>query len=156
MSEYVYLDNAFWEDGIDDRSQVKCIKVTTMPDGKRRNDVMLYHRLLPSGRECSNYKEVVEKIGIEKIDKNTEERRERKLREREEQHAIREQERQAAELENLFGLKLRAFEVDEIKNSDDRVLRTKLRRAKNEVEMMAIASLIMGKELGVFGNGTTD
>lgn len=96
MNKHDYLDNAFWEDGIDDRSQVKCIRVTTLPDGKRRNDVMLFHKMLPNGTECQHYKEVVSKLGIEKIDNNTKERRERKDRDHQEKRTQHEQQKQAS------------------------------------------------------------
>ena len=140
---YEYLDNAFWE--ADDRSIVKCIRLTKVENGpanKRKKDVMQFHKLLPNGTECPNYKEVVEKVGIEKIDQNTAERRERKEREAQQKRAVHEQKKRTVELEKLFNLKLQAFEIDEIKNSTDRALRTKIRRAKNEVEMNALAAIL--------------
>lgn len=151
--DYEYLDNAYWES--DDRSVVKCIRLTKVADGpanKRKKDILQFSKLLPNGQECPNYKEVVSKIGVEKIDKNTAERKERKQREAQQSRAVHEQKRKSKELEHLFNLKLRAFEIEEIKNSSDRALRTKLRRAKNEVELNAIASVLIAKELGLFGD----
>lgn len=152
---YEYLDNAFWE--ADDRSIVKCIRLTKVENGpanKRKKDVMQFHKLLPNGTECPNYKEVVEKVGIEKIDQNTAERRERKEREAQQKRAVHEQKKRTVELEKLFNLKLQAFEIDEIKNSTDRALRTKIRRAKNEVEMNALAAILIAKELGMIGENS--
>ena len=60
--------------------------------------------------------------------------------------------KKTAELEQLFTLKLQAFEIDEIKNSPNKALRSKLRRAKNAVEMNALASIIIAQELGLMPN----
>lgn len=144
--KYEYLDNAFWE--AEDRSILKCIRITHEDNGKKRKDVMQFHRVRDDGTECRHWKEVVEKVGMQKIDANTAERRERKEREEKEKRALHEQQKKSQELEILFNHKLQAFEIDEIKNSSDRQLRGKLRRAKNIVEMNAIASLIVAKELG--------
>lgn len=154
IMRYEYLDNAYWE--AEDRSIVKCIKLTTMEDNKKKKDVLQFHKVRPDGSECRHYKEVVAKVGIDKIDANTKERHERKEREDKEKRAVHEQRKKTAELEQLFNLKLQAFEIDEIKNSSDRGLRSKLRRAKNAVEMNALASIIIAKEMGLFGNDGTD
>lgn len=149
MTEEKYLDNAFWEDGCNDREKLKCIRQVQTKEG-RKNEQCLYYRIRPdNGKECDYYKTVIAQIGIEKIDRNTQDRRERKAREDKENRAKHEQVKQAKELEHLFGLKLKAFEVEAIKNSEDKKLRQKLRRASNEVEMNAIATLIIGKELGI-------
>lgn len=148
--DYKYLDNAYWE--TDDKSQLKCIKITTLKDGKKKKDILVYNKTLSNGAECPNYKEVVSTFGIEKIDQNTAERKERKDRETREKRAIHEQKKKTAELEQLFTLKLQAFEIDEIKNSPNKALRSKLRRAKNAVEMNALASIIIAQELGLMPN----
>jgi hypothetical protein len=153
MKPYEFLDNAYWEDGIDDRSQVKCIRMTKTETG-RKKDVLMFQRILPDGTECPGYKEVVQTVGIEKIDANTRNRREKKVRDERENRAKHEQVKQAKELEHLFALKLKAFEIEEIKNSEQKLLRTKLRRAKNEVEMNALATLIIGIELGIIDGNT--
>jgi len=146
IMKYEYLDNAFWE--AEDRSILKCIRITEEANGKKRKDVMQFHRTRNDGSECPNWKEVVAKVGLEKIDANTDERRNRKDREEKEKRALHEQQKKSHELEQLFNHKLQAFEIDEIKNSGDRALRGKLRRAKNVVEMNAIAALIVAKEMG--------
>lgn len=149
---YEYVDNAYWE--ASDRSIVKCIRLSKeegKPDNQKKKEVLQFHKILPNGQECPNYKEVVTKFGIERIDQNTAERKERKERESKEKRAIHDQRKKTAELEQLFNLKLQAFEIDEIKNSEDRALRAKLRRAKNAVEMNALSAIIIAKELGLMG-----
>lgn len=147
--EYEILDNAYWEDGIDDRSVVKCIRMHKEPNGGRRKEVIVFSKLLPDRSLCPQYKEVVAKVGTEKIDANTSERRQRKAMEQKTGQIKHEQKQKTAELERLFSLKLRAFEIPEIRDSERKKLRTKLRRAQNEIEMNAYASLILGLEAGV-------
>ena len=155
--KYEYVDNAYWE--AEDRSIVKCIRLTTIegaPAHKKKKDVMQFSKYLKNGSECPNYKEVVEKFGIKRIDENTTERKERKIREEKERRAAAEQKKKTVELEKLFNLKLQAFEIEEVKNSNDRALRTKIRRAKNEVEMNALTTILIAKELGMFGDNTNE
>lgn len=147
--EYEILDNAYWEDGIDDRSVVKCIRMHKEPNGGKRKEVIVFSKLLPDRSLCPQYKEVVAKVGVEKIDANTTERRQRKAMEQKTGQIKHEQKQKTAELERLFSLKLRAFEIPEIRDSERKKLRTKLRRAQNEIEMNAYASLILGLEAGV-------
>lgn len=147
---YKYLDNAFWE--AEDRSIVKCIKITEKQNGQHQKEILTFRKFLGDKTLCPNYKEVVASVGLEKIDRNTADRHARKSNEEKEKRAIHEQQKRTAELEMLFNMKLQAFEVDEIKNCEDRKLRTRLRRAKNAIELNAIASLIIGKELGLFEN----
>jgi len=146
---YKYLDNAFWE--ADDRSVMKCIRLTDQPDGKQKKEVLQLARIRSDGSECPMYKEVVQTWGIQKIDENTNERKKRKETEAREARAKHEQKKKSVELEQLFNLKLQAFEIEEVKNSDDRAMRSKIRRAKNVIEMQALTSILIAKELGYFG-----
>jgi len=152
---YEIQDNAYWEDGIDDRSVVKCIRMHRI-DGGRRKEVVTFSRQRPDGSECPDYKEVVQVVGVERIDANTTERRKRKDMERKSAQIKQEQAKKTQMLEKLFHMKLQAFEIPEIANSEDKNLRTRLRRSQNEVEMNAYASLIIGKELGIFKNDGTN
>lgn len=61
-----------------------------------------------------------------------------------------EQQQKTQMLEKLFALKLQAFEIPEIRDSTNKKLRTKLRRAQNEIEMNTYATLLIGMENGIF------
>lgn len=143
-----YLTNAFWEK--DDRSRVKCITLVKRPEGGRKRQVVSYNKYNPNGFPNSHYEEVVQLLGIELIDKNTQERKLKKEKENREQAAVNEQKKKSKELEQLFNLKLQAFEIEEIKNSSERNLRARMRRAKNVMELHALTSLLIGVELGYF------
>lgn len=147
--EYQIQENAYWEDGTDDRSVVKCIRMHKQPDGSRRKEIIVFSKFLPDRSLCPNYKEVVAVLGEELIDNNTNKRRERKSVEESTKRIRREQTKKSQLLERLFQVKLQAFEIPEIRDSKNKELRTKLRRAENEVEMNAYAALIIGLEKGI-------
>lgn len=147
---YEILDNAFWEDGIDDRSVVKCIRMHDEPNGGKRKEVATFSKFLPDRSLCPKYKEVVAVVGEQRIDENTEERRKRKSSEKKNNQIKQEQAKKTKQLEDLFHAKLMAFEIPEIKDSPDKALRSKLRRSENIFEMNAYATLIIGKAHGLF------
>lgn len=148
INDREYLTNAFWEK--EDRSRVKCIQLTKRPEGGRRRQVLAFDKYNPNGVLNSHYEEIVNLLGIELIDNNTRERNLKKERENREKAAVNEQKKKSKELEQLFNLKLQAFEIEEIKNSSERSLRSRMRRAKNVMELHALTSLLIGVELGYF------
>lgn len=62
-----------------------------------------------------------------------------KKRKEEQQKAMEEK----AQQEALFAAKLKAFEIDEILNSDNREMKSKIRRASSEFEVTAYASVLL-------------
>lgn len=143
MAKYRYLDNAYWEEA--DRSKLKCIKMTQLEDGREKKTI------LEVDREDPIYKEVVSTFGIERIDHHTEVRKERKEKERREHEIKKAQEVEAKKLEDLFSAKLRAFEIPTVKETKNKSLRTRIRRAENTMEVQALVTLIIGESLGMFG-----
>jgi|TARA_R110002153_G_scaffold79705_2_gene203277 hypothetical protein len=148
MKNYEYMDNAFWEDGA--KTIMKCIRLTKRPEGGKKKDVLTLKATRDDGTLCPQFREVIDTFGIDKINANTDERVERKEQEEREKRAVHEARKKSAELEMLFNMKLQAFEIEEIKNAKDRNLRAKLRRAKNVVELNALAAIVIGNELGYF------
>ena len=103
----------------------------------------------------NNYDKITDNIYLgnykaserEVIDKETENRNVRKKAEKEE-HIQREKEhRKARKLEKLFNYKLEAFEVEDIKNSTNRKLKGKLRRAKSRIEVDMWSIMILQEQL---------
>lgn len=150
MKTYRYLDNAFWE--VPDKSVLKCIRITELDGGKTKKDILSIRKFLRDGSINPQYNEVIDAVGIDAIDRYTEQRNSEKQKKRHEDEVKHEQKKQAAQLESLFSTKLRAFEIPEVKNTSNKSLRTRIRRAQNELEVNALVSLIIGEELGLFGN----
>jgi len=149
-----FLDNGYWEN--EEKTILKCIRLSPIPSGGRKKDVLELRKILPDGRECDQFKAVIAQWGMDKIDANTQERKDKKEKEDREKRAIHEQRKKSHELEQLFNAKLQAFEIDTIKNSTNRELRSRLRRAKNVIEMNALAALVIGTELGYFKKADED
>jgi hypothetical protein len=99
------------------------------------------------GSENELFNEVVDALGEESINKETEDRVVRKKAEAEEEKQRDLEHQKARKLEKLFNYKLEAFEVEEIKNSKNRKLKAKLRRAKSKIEVDMYSIMILQEQL---------
>lgn len=145
MSFKRWMDNAFWEN--EDKSQLNCILEIEDDVGRKTRQVMLLKRTDKEGNPNPDFDEVVDALGEDTINKETEDRVERKKAEKEE-HVQRDKEHaKARKLEKLFNYKLEAFEVEEIKNSTNRKLKAKLRRAKSRIEVDMWSIMILQESL---------
>lgn len=140
-----WMDNAFWE--TDEKKQLNCILEMEDDINRQTRQVMLLSRHNKDGTENELFNEVIEARGEEEIDRNTEERKVRKKAEKEEDKQRETEHARARKLEKLFNYKLEVFETEEIKNSKNRKLKSKLRRAKSEVEVNLYAIMLMQYEL---------
>lgn len=151
MASRRWLDNAFWE--TEEKNQLNCILEIVDDEGREIRQVMKLNRTDRDGSENPMFNEVVEALGEARIDQETQDRVERKKAEAEE-HKQRELEHQKArKLEKLFNYKLEAFEVEEIKNSKNRKLKGKLRRAKSRIEVDLYSIMILQEQLEAEANG---
>jgi hypothetical protein len=94
-----------------------------------------------------DFDEILEMFGEEQLDKNTEEHR-KESEEREQHHREQKEADMArAKQEVLFNMKLEAFEIEEIRNSTNRDLKKRLRKAKTPIEVQAFATLMIQEAL---------
>lgn len=129
-------DEPFWLN-----KELKQVMVIIIyPDGKR----------LPasvSGEgDNPDYIAIMEKFTEEQIDENTrrrEERRAEEVRQRMERSKVDQQRRKD---EALFEAKLEAFEIPVIKNSTNKAMKTKIRRSKSALEVMAYSVMLIQSE----------
>lgn len=151
MASRKWLDNAFWE--TEEKNQLNCILELVDDEGRDIRQVMKLNRTERDGSPNEMFNEVIEALGEERIDQETQDRVERKKAEAEE-HKQREVEHQKArKLEKLFNYKLEAFEVEEIKNSKNRKLKGKLRRAKSRIEVDLYSIMILQEQLEAESDG---
>ena len=151
MSFRRWMDNAFWED--DKKDRLNCILEMQDDTGRETRQVFMLHKLDQDGNETEMFKEVVETLGEELIDQNTEDRKVRKENEAAEKKQRDEEHAKARKLEDLFNYKMEIFETDEIKNSKNRKLKAKIRRAKSKVEVNLWAMKLLEEELEAVENG---
>lgn len=91
-------------------------------------------------------KQVLAEFSTEQLEENTRKAIAKQTRDREvaEKKEAAEKDRQRQEA--LFALKLKAFEVEAVKNTTEKKLKSALRRAKNDLEVFAFASAIIMKD----------
>lgn len=138
-------ENSFWETY--DQSKITTILTIENDDGTRTTQQLTVKKFDGNGVENPDFIEILDTLGEEKINTNTQERNERKAREREEreQHAF--EQKRAKDLQKLFEAKIEAFEIEEIKNSKNRVLKSKLRKSQNLIEVNIYSMMIVMEEL---------
>lgn len=145
MSYKRWMDNAFWE--TDEKKELNCILELEDDVGRVTRQQMFLHRHNKDGSENELFNEVVEALSEQRIDEETEDRVVRKKAEAEEEKIREEEHLKARKLEKLFNYKLEAFEVEEIKNSKNRKLKAKLRRAKSRIEVDLYSIMILQEQL---------
>lgn len=145
MSYKRWMDNAFWE--TDEKKELNCILELEDDVGRVTRQQMFLHRHNKDGSENDLFNEVVEALSEQRIDEETEDRVVRKKAEAEEEKIREEEHLKARKLEKLFNYKLEAFEVEEIKNSKNRKLKAKLRRAKSRIEVDLYSIMILQEQL---------
>lgn len=147
MSNRKWLDNSFWHN--EEKEVAEAILLITDSEGREISQVLTVRKFDAEGEINPDWTELMEQVGEEKIDQNTEERRIRKAQEREVEEQERKANQKARDLEELFDAKIKILEIEEIKNTQNKTLKSKLRRSKSILEMNVYAQLIMMEEIGV-------
>ena len=151
MSHRKWLDNAFWE--TEEKLKLNCILEIVDDEGRETRQVMKLNRFDKEGNPNPDFNEVVDALSEKRIDEETADRIARKKAEVEEEKQRELEHQKARKLEKLFNYKLEAFEVDEIKNSKNRKLKSKLRRAKSRIEVDLYSIMILQEQLEADSNG---
>ena len=135
----------FWETAQKDRLTVRLN--ITHDDGSFSTSVARVSKYDDNGNITSDFNEILEQNTEEQIHKNTEDRLERHKQRREKELKQQQEKAEAKRLEELFNQKLATFEVPAIKNSKNRELKAKIRKARNLVEMQAYATILIMEEM---------
>lgn len=135
-----WLDNAFWE--TPKKELLNCISEEEI-DNRSIRQVHKLNRLNDDGSENEMFNECVEFLGEDKIDESSKKRLERKQAEAELEKQKQLEHERAKKLEKLFEYKLETFEIPEIKESKNRLLKSKLRRSKSIPEVNLYAMMIV-------------
>lgn len=133
-----WIKDAFWETPT--KELLNCI--SEHKEGFK--DVRQVHKLK---RGDPLFSECVEALTEKHIDLNTDERVNKKFKEQERQRQLEISNRKAQKLEQLFNYKLETFEVEDIKESKNRILKSKLRRSKSIPEVNLYAIMILQDKL---------
>jgi len=134
----------FWENYQKDR--ITCKLVITHNNGEVTSSTSVVGKYGKDGKITQDYKDIIALTPLEKINKNTEEREERHKDNRVADKRKIAERAAANKLEQLFNAKLEVFEIESIKNSTDRKAKAKIRRSKNQYEMMAYTIMLIQEE----------
>lgn len=145
MTTRKWADDSFWESY--DQNRITSILTTVDDEGRETKQQLTVSRFDPEGNPNPDFQEILDQVGEEKISENTTARNERKVKERELQHQKKLEREKADKLQRLFEYKIEAFEIDSIKNSKNRALKSKLRKAKNIVEVNIFSMMIVMEEI---------
>ena len=140
-SDRIWLDNAFWE--TPKKEILNAISERTDDKGKNIRQVYKLMKFNGDGTENADFKEVVEFLGMDVIDKSTEERLSKKSAEADMDKQKKLEQERARKLEKLFEYKLETFEIPEIKESKNRQLKSRLRRSRSIPEVNLYAMMII-------------
>ena len=149
MNNREWASDSFWESY--DQNRITSVLMTTDDDGRVTKQQLTVNRYNPDGTDNPDFQEILNSLTEEKITQNTQKRNEKRAAEREAREQQRLEREKAAELQKLFEAKIQAFEIEDIKNSKNRVLKAKLRKARNLVEVNIYSMMIVMEELE---NGT--
>lgn len=145
MTTRTWADDSFWESY--DQNRITSILTIIDENDKKTQQQLTVSRHNPDGTPNPDFNEILEQIGEEKISQNTIKRNEKKIKERENEHQRKLEQEKAQKLQKLFEYKIEAFELDLIKNSKNRLLKSKLRKAKNIVEVNIYSMMIVMEEM---------
>jgi len=134
----------FWENYQKDR--ITCKLVITHGNGEVTSSTSTVGKYGKDGKITQDYKDVIALTPVNQIDKNTEEREERHKDNRVADKRKIAERAAAQKLEQLFNAKLEVFEIESIKNSTNRKAKAKIRRSKNQYEMMAHTITLIQEE----------
>ena len=131
----------FWENAAKDRLTVRLN--ITHDDGSFSTSVAKVSKFDENGKVTADYEEILKQNSLHSIDEYTTARLERHKQQRAAKIKKDKETQETKRLEDLFNHKLAAFEVPEIKASDNRQLKSKIRKARNLVELNAYATILL-------------
>jgi len=135
-----WLDNAFWETP---KKEILNAISEEQVDNKQIRQVHKLNKLNEDGSPNELFNEVIEFLGEEQIEASTKKRLEKKQAEAELEKQKKLEQERSKKLEKLFEYKLETFEIPEIKESKNRLLKSKLRRSKSIPEVNLYAMMIV-------------
>lgn len=141
------MNHAFWENYQKDR--ITGILVIKGSNGKETTQQLTISKFAEDGSVNPDFQEIVDQLGTDRIDENTNNRARRKAVEAKQRYLREQHKKKQAQLAELFDAKLQAFEIEEIKNSTNRELKAKIRKSKNILELQIYAQMLLREELGL-------
>ena len=134
-----WLRNAVWENHTKDR-----IKATleTITDNQTTRQELVVSKFTNTGEINKDYDDIINHVTLARIDANSSRTQAEAVAKQRKEAQIKKDQENVRRLEQLFQMKIDAFEIQEVKESSNRVLKSKLRKSKNALEVQIYASVI--------------
>tara|TARA_R110000822_G_scaffold284936_1_gene406332 strand:- start:8 stop:469 length:462 start_codon:yes stop_codon:yes gene_type:complete len=145
MTSRTWASNSFWTNA--DKNRITTILTTTDDDEKITTQQLTVNRFDLDGNDNPDFKEIIDTISEDTINENTEIRRVIKENEQQVEEQKKAEFQKSNELQKLFEAKIQAFEIETIKNSTNRIFKSKLRKAQNIIEVNIYSMMIVMEEL---------
>lgn len=136
-----FMQNPFYRN--DEKTQVTGILISELENGKSTREQVEFEKYREDGSVHPYWIQIMDEVGDEIITENTRARHQKKLQEHEQKQLKIQQEKQVSLTEKLFNMKLQVFEMPQVRNCQNRKLRSLLRSAKNEFELNAYITMIL-------------
>ena len=94
-----------------------------------------------------DYEAIMSTIGLEQVEENTRQNEAAKELHHQKMQEENELKLTRAKQEVVFNMKLEAFEIDAIRNSEDKDMKKLIRKAKTPLEVSAYATILIQREL---------
>lgn len=124
----------------EDRNQIIC--KFKMDDG----NIVQAAISVPEGGNNPDWDEIMEKFGPDVLEQNLQTDLENHYKKKEANEERRRQDIERAIKEALFNAKAEAFEIDVVKNSKNKLLKNKIRKASSIMEVTAYTAALVFKE----------
>lgn len=145
MTSRTWASNSFWTNA--DKNRITTILTTTDDDEKITTQQLTVNRFDLDGNDNPDFKEIIDTISEDTINENTEIRRVKKENDQQVEEQKKAEFQKSNELQKLFEAKIQAFEIETIKNSTNRIFKSKLRKAQNIIEVNIYSMMIVMEEL---------
>lgn len=135
--------NPYWEDG-ESKNRIRCQVQITGEDGTKK----IFPAVISEGSDdwdylVENFKEEMDKIW-ENYLSHRDAKRAAKVEQKQEEKA---RNKERVKQEALFAKKLEIFEIEAIKNSKNRKIKSLIRKSKSETEALLYASVLINRDL---------
>ncbi len=123
----------------DEKTKIKC-------QFHYENGEILEASIMDTESGNPDWAEIMEIFGVEGVDKSHQEHLADRERRRELHEAERKEKIESELASSLFTAKLEAFEIDTVKKSKDRFMKSRIRKAASIIEVSALTAVLLMKE----------
>lgn len=112
----------------------------------RYSDGTIANAVISKSDNNPDYDEIIKTFGVDVVEENTRKNMQKVSKERQDRIAKEQAAKDKKLQEDLFAMKLKAFDMDIVKESTNTVLKSKIRRSKSDFEVIAYTAALILSE----------